>query len=206
MLPTFEPAAAIHDLMYSLCVFTFRPVGEGDLDRIAPRGPLTESLLGAAPSSPPPCRLDDPGMLAVVLSGAPGGPCGSEETLVGTILWRQVRYGPTAASMCPEIGVDIFPAYRGRGAGTWAQRELALLFFRHTNVNRVQACTEPDNLPENRALLRAGFLPEGRLRGALWRDGAFRDLYLYSMLRADCTLPDEPSLFTSTFESPEVLT
>ena len=65
------------------------------------------------------------------------------------------------------------------------QRQLVELFFRHTPVNRVEAHTDVDNVAEQRALEKVGMTREGTTRGAQWRNGAFRDGYSYSVLRAE---------------------
>lgn len=124
----------------------------------------------------PPAGLDDAGGLAVVdESGA----------LAGYVSWHWNHWGPNAASRCPMIGVWLRPSARGRGAGRQAQRQLAELFFRHTATNRVEAHTDVENFAEQRALEAAGFQREGLTRGAQWRDGAYRDGYLYAITRQD---------------------
>jgi len=85
------------------------------------------------------------------------------------------------------IGIWLRPGARGRGVGRAAQRALAELFFAHTAVNRVEAHTDLDNIAEQRALEGAGFTREGQIRGAQWRDGKYRDGYLYAVLRSDIT-------------------
>jgi RimJ/RimL family protein N-acetyltransferase len=66
-----------------------------------------------------------------------------------------------------------------------AQRRLAELFFRHTTTNRVEAATDVENIAEQRALDAAGFQREGLIRGCHWRDGEYRDGYLYAITRPD---------------------
>ncbi len=105
--------------------------------------------------------------------------------LAGYVSWHYVRRGPNSASRCPMIGIGLLPAARGRGIGRAAQRALAELFFTHTAVNRVEAHTDVDNIAEQRALEAAGFTREGLIRGAQWRDGAYRDGYLYAIVRSD---------------------
>lgn len=83
------------------------------------------------------------------------------------------------------IGIWLRPEYRGQGRGTSAQAELVDLLFRHTATNRVEAHTDVDNLAEQRALEAVGFQREGLIRGAQWRDGAYRDGLLYAVLRSD---------------------
>ena len=99
--------------------------------------------------------------------------------------WRPVVLGPNAGSQALEIGISLHASGRGRGHGTRAQRMLAEHLFRTTGVHRVQASTDVDNLAEQGALERAGFVREGVLRGAQWRLGAFHDLVSYARLRTD---------------------
>jgi [ribosomal protein S5]-alanine N-acetyltransferase len=47
----------------------------------------------------------------------------------------------------------------------------------------LEATTDADNVAEQKALERVGFAREGVLRGAVFRDGAWRDLVLYALLR-----------------------
>jgi RimJ/RimL family protein N-acetyltransferase len=82
-------------------------------------------------------------------------------------------------------GIWLAPSARGQGTGRLAQRQLAELFFRHTATNRVEAHTDVENVAEQRALEAAGFRREGLTRGAQWRDGAYRDGYLYAIIRQD---------------------
>jgi RimJ/RimL family protein N-acetyltransferase len=130
-----------------------------------------------------PAELDESGWLIIV---------DDEGDVAGQVSWHWNDWGPNAASRCPMLGIWVRPECRGRGVGRAAQHALAELFFRHTSVNRVEAHTDVENLAEQRALEAAGFTREGVIRGAQWRDGAFRDGYLYSILRADLT-PDVSS-------------
>jgi RimJ/RimL family protein N-acetyltransferase len=142
--------------------------GDSEFADFGPRPVRTE---------PVPPGLDGNGALTILApDGEPAGDVG----------WHWTKqWGPSDASRCPMIGIWLRPGYRGQGIGSAAQAELARLFFAHTNTNRVEAATEVDNIGEQKALERAGFTREGRIRGSLWRDGAHRDSYLYSILRAD---------------------
>ena len=83
------------------------------------------------------------------------------------------------------VGIWLQTAARSRGIGGFAQRQLAELFFRHTTTNRVEAATDIENVAEQRALEAAGFRREGLIRGGQWRDGAYRDAYVYGITRLD---------------------
>jgi len=129
-----------------------------------------------SPLRPPPCSLwAEPGALVVVKG----------EVVLGEVSWYRPVHGPGEGSRAFGIGIGLLPAARGRGVGTWAQRELVRLIFLHTPVNRVEASTDVTNLPEQRALGKAGFIREGVLRGAQWRLGSWHDMVLFSRLRAD---------------------
>ena len=128
-----------------------------------------------------PASLDDAGSLVVL---------DRDGAVAGEVSWHYVHWGPTKASWCPMIGIWLRPIARGRGIGRAAQRQLAELFFSHTAVNRVEAHTDVDNIAEQRALEAAGFRREGLVRGAQWRNGAYRDGYLYAVLRDDITAGD----------------
>jgi [ribosomal protein S5]-alanine N-acetyltransferase len=80
-------------------------------------------------------------------------------------------------------GAALLPEHRGRGLGTLAQRRLVDHLFRFTTVHRLEAGTDAENHAEQKALERIGFTREGVLREVAFRDGAWRDCVLYSLLR-----------------------
>ncbi|MFC3454896.1 GNAT family N-acetyltransferase [Amycolatopsis speibonae] len=115
----------------------------------------------------------DNGMLMIELDGR----------RLGFVSWHKTRTGST--SYCWNAGLVLIPEARGHGYGTEAQRLLVRYLFAHTQMNRVEASTEAGNAAEQRSLTKAGFTREGVLRGYGFRDGAWRDHILYSMLRSD---------------------
>jgi RimJ/RimL family protein N-acetyltransferase len=111
----------------------------------------------------------------------------ADGTFAGYVVWRPVTIsGPHGVL---EIGIVLLPEHRGRGVGSRAQQLLADHLFATTTAHRLEAGTEVDNVAEQRALERAGFLREGLLRGRGFVRGAWRDGYLYSRLRADPSPP-----------------
>lgn len=104
---------------------------------------------------------------------------------LGTISYHRVSYGPNEQSGALMLGIELLPEARGRGIGTEAQRVLANWLFDTTDVNRIEASTDVENLAEARALEKAGFSREGINRGAQFRAGAYHDLVLYARLRSD---------------------
>ena len=108
-----------------------------------------------------------------------------EGEIVGDMSYHQMVYGPNLESHVYEIGLSIKPDRRGKGYGVEAQQLLAEYFFVTYNVIRVQASTDIENIPEQKALEKAGFTREGVIRKAQWRNGAYHDLVLYSKLRGE---------------------
>lgn len=118
----------------------------------------------------------DEGVLLVVYEQDP-------DHRLGFVSWAKSPTGQS--SFCWNIGINLLPDARGQGHGTEAQRQLVEYLFAHTQVNRVEAGTEVDNLAEQRALDKAGFTREGVLRGWLFRGGRWRDCVRFSVLREE---------------------
>jgi RimJ/RimL family protein N-acetyltransferase len=157
-----------------------RPVAEADLAHLTGSDSPYESYGPRAPRTTvhDPSLTASPGGLAVV---------DHDDALLGSVSWIWQRWGPNEQSRNPMIGIWLDKSARGRGAGAEAQRQLVDLFFLHTTANRIEAHTDVENVAEQRALEKAGFRQEGVTRGAQWREGAYHDGYLYSILRADWT-------------------
>ena len=119
---------------------------------------------------------DDGGTLAVV---------DDDDQLLGDVSWRRVQSGPSRLSWCFNIGIVLRPEARGNGHGGRAQRLLADYLFSHTTVHRIEASTDVDNVAEQRSLEKAGFTREGVMRAFQWRQGAWRDMVLFSRVRGD---------------------
>jgi RimJ/RimL family protein N-acetyltransferase len=121
--------------------------------------------------------------------GAVGGSNGmlavaTEDQAIGLVSWWPQVYGPNRyPAIC--FGIGVVPEQRGKGYGTEAQKLLADYLFAHTNVNRVEAQTDAENLGEQRALDKAGFVREGVLRGAQYRNGEWHDIVSYGLTRAE---------------------
>ena len=137
-----------------------------------PPSPLPRDVLANGP-----LRNDRNGMLVVerIVDGAP----------IGTVGWHLVHYGPGPLSQAWNFGIELRPEARGQGLGAEAQRLLAEFLFATYDLNRVEASTDVENVPEQRSLEKAGFVREGIQRGAQYRAGAYHDLVTYSRLRDD---------------------
>jgi RimJ/RimL family protein N-acetyltransferase len=106
-------------------------------------------------------------------------------TLLGTLNWHATSYGDNRACAAWNIGIALLPEARGRGVGTTAQRLLVAHLFATTDLDRVEAGTDVDNVAERRALEKAGFREDGVIRGAQLRGGRRTDMVFYGRLRTD---------------------
>lgn len=85
-----------------------------------------------------------------------------------------------------ELGIVIGEkAYWNQGYGTDAIRTLLGLAFREMNLHRVFLRTDVDNARGIRCYEKAGFRREGTLREAVFKEGAYYDQYMMSILQTE---------------------
>jgi RimJ/RimL family protein N-acetyltransferase len=102
----------------------------------------------------------------------------------GTVAWHKISYGAPAWS-CWNIGATLLPEYRGKGFGAICQARLVTYLFDNSPVHRIEAYTDVENVAEQRCLEKLNFVQEGLLRAAQFRQGRWRDIYIYAVVRAD---------------------
>ncbi|MFC4913638.1 GNAT family N-acetyltransferase [Actinomadura gamaensis] len=168
-----------------LSTLTLRPVRENDLDFLGDflSDPYIAGEFGWHGFSDPRrwARLwRETGLLADEKSALL---VASGEERLGFVAWTKVV--ATRITHHFNFGIALHPDHRGRGVGTEAQRLLIRYLFAYTQVHRLEADTEVDNIAEQRALEKLGLTREGILRQVAFRDGAWRDGVRYSILRTD---------------------
>jgi len=103
--------------------------------------------------------------------------------VVGFVRYALIPY-PDADLPCPEIGFGI-PVTSAQRKG-YAKEAVGLLIdylFSGYPTERIVAFTDTENLPAQRVMEGLGFQREGVLRRAMFRDGQWRDVAVYSILR-----------------------
>jgi RimJ/RimL family protein N-acetyltransferase len=80
------------------------------------------------------------------------------------------------------LGYWIVPPARRRGVASAAVRLVVPWALEALRLQRLEAWVEPDNLPSQRVLRRAGFQHEGRLRNFLTIEGRSSDALVYSVI------------------------
>lgn len=104
------------------------------------------------------------------------------DRLIGTVGLRAID----PIGRCATFGILIGDAdYRSRGFGTEATR-LALKFgFQELNLNRIALSVFGNNWRAIRVYQKAGFVHEGCLRQAQYRNGQYEDEYRFAILREE---------------------
>lgn len=87
-----------------------------------------------------------------------------------------------------ELGITIGDkAFWGKGYGREAVELLVCYGFQHRNLWKVCLNVHAKNERAIRAYTACGFVEEGRLRDHVWSDGAYDDVVMMGVLRADWT-------------------
>lgn len=107
------------------------------------------------------------------------------QEVVGFVRYTLLPY-PDADYPCPEIGFGITSSdARGKGYAKQALQLLVDYLFAGYATQRILAFTEEENSPAQGVLEGVGFQREGALRQATFRDGEWRDMVIYGLLRME---------------------
>ncbi len=96
-----------------------------------------------------------------------------------------LKPGEDLARRSAEVGYWLGEAYWGRGLATAALGELTRYAFREFDFERLWAQVLDWNPASRRVLVKCSYRLEGRLRGAVTKDGELIDAFLYARLRSD---------------------
>jgi RimJ/RimL family protein N-acetyltransferase len=157
-----------------------------DVDYYGERGPVLMQLSKAEMEK----RFENPTQLATLTERARFVIEKKNRTRIGFIAHYFVQ-----PSKLMEIGYDIIPSERGKGYGTEAIQIMVDYLFLSKDIVRIQAVTNAENKPSQRALEKAGFTKEGTLRKRGYVRGERIDAYIYSILREEWK---EPKILTKT--------
>ncbi len=77
------------------------------------------------------------------------------------------------------------PENKGKGAGTFATREILSHAFLNLNLQRVELTVLDSNMKAIALYEKIGFIREGTKRMAKYKNGRFVDMHIYSILRSE---------------------
>ncbi|HUH97769.1 MAG TPA: GNAT family protein [Anaerolineales bacterium] len=105
--------------------------------------------------------------------------------VIGYVRYTLIPY-PDSDLPQPEIGFGIaLASARGKGYAKEAVQLLVDYLFSGYPAERIGAFTESENTPARKVMESLGFQREGTLRRALFRDGQWRDICIYGLLRGE---------------------
>jgi RimJ/RimL family protein N-acetyltransferase len=106
-----------------------------------------------------------------------------------------IHHGLNRPHRLMEIHYWLVQNERNKGYGTEAVQLMVDYLFLSKELVRIQAIVDVRNKASQRVLEKAGFKREGTIRNCYFNRGAWRDYYLYSILREEWK---EPKILTRT--------
>lgn len=105
-----------------------------------------------------------------------------EEKAVGTVVLSGIDYKNASAEVHIKLSKKTG---RKRGYGTDALKTVLRYAFEELRLNCVYAQVLSYNEASQRLFEKCGFQKDGVLRERLYKDGAFRDVFAYSILKEE---------------------
>ena len=106
----------------------------------------------------------------------------NRDELIGGI---GLMFQPDVYRFSAEIGYWIAEPFWGKGIASIALVALNKYAFEHFDLNRIFAGVFQGNRASMRVLEKSGFVLEGRLRNAVYKDNRFKNQLMYSILKED---------------------
>ncbi len=82
-----------------------------------------------------------------------------------------------------ELGYWLAEPYWGQGFVTKAIGKMIDYAFKHFDIDRIYACPFGTNAGSQKALLKNGFVLEGKFDNILFKDGIYYDEYIFGLRR-----------------------
>jgi RimJ/RimL family protein N-acetyltransferase len=104
------------------------------------------------------------------------------ELAAGELAGQVVLWGIDEHNRMAHIGIELRPAFRGRGLGADAVRVVCRYGFALRGLHRLQLETLADNHAMIAIAVKLGFTREGATRGSSWVNGGFSDDVIFGLL------------------------
>ena len=104
------------------------------------------------------------------------------ELAAGELAGQVGLWGIDEHNRVAHVGVELRPAFRGRGLGADAVRVVCRYGFALRGLHRLQLETLTDNHAMIAAAEKLGFTREGTTRGSSWMNGRFMDDVIFGLL------------------------
>jgi RimJ/RimL family protein N-acetyltransferase len=104
------------------------------------------------------------------------------ELASGELAGAVALWGIDPHNRMAHIGIELRPAFRGRGLGADAVRVVCRYGFGLRGLHRLQLETLADNHAMIAVAGKLGFIREGATRGSSWVNGGYADDVLFGLL------------------------
>jgi RimJ/RimL family protein N-acetyltransferase len=104
------------------------------------------------------------------------------ELASGELAGQVALWGIDEHNRMAHIGIELRPAFRGRGLGRDAVRVVCRYGFALRGLHRLQMETLADNHAMIAVAEKLGFTREGATRGSSWMNGRFMDDVIFGLL------------------------
>jgi RimJ/RimL family protein N-acetyltransferase len=105
-----------------------------------------------------------------------------DDTLIGFVVIHSIEWNNRVGSLAIGIGD---PNYQNKGFGSEALQLILRYAFHELNLHRVGLDVIGYNGRAIRAYEKAGFIVEGKIRSAIYRDGRYFDRIMMGILRSE---------------------
>lgn len=105
-----------------------------------------------------------------------------DETLIGFVVIHSIEWNNRVGSLAIGIGD---PNFQNKGFGSEALQLVLRYAFHELNLHRVGLDVIGYNGRAIRAYEKAGFIVEGKIRSAIYRDGHYYDRIMMGILRSE---------------------
>jgi RimJ/RimL family protein N-acetyltransferase len=109
------------------------------------------------------------------------------ELASGELAGQIALWGIDEHNRMAHIGIELRPAFRGRGLGVDAVRVVCRYGFALRGLHRLQLETLADNHAMIAVAGKLGFTREGATRGSSWVNGRFADDVIFGLLAEELT-------------------
>lgn len=106
----------------------------------------------------------------------------NEKELIGAI---GINLQDDVNRFSAEIGYWLAEPFWGKGITTMAVKKFTSFVFENFKIVRIYANVFEGNPASEKVLMKAGYLKEGTLRKAVFKEGKFLDQYIYAILKEE---------------------
>ncbi len=104
-----------------------------------------------------------------------------DNEIFGTLIISKIDWKNRSCGLDIKLSSDS----RGKGIGSESVSIATNYIFNELNLNRIGVRILDSNIPSQKLFKKNGFIEEGKLRNAIYKNGKYDDLLIFSILKED---------------------